>query len=89
MDPAELSDATDLRALPTPLPERPLSVTDLFSIGIGPSSSHTVGPMKAALAFAREVVALGRPVDRVTAELYGSLGATGRGHATDRAVIWG
>ena len=89
MDPAELSDATDLRALPTPLPERPLSVTDLFSIGIGPSSSHTVGPMKAALAFAREVVALARPVDRVTAELYGSLGATGRGHATDRAVIWG
>jgi L-serine dehydratase len=90
MDPAELHpDATDLRALPTPLPERPLSVTDLFSIGIGPSSSHTVGPMRAALAFALEVVRLGRPVDRVTAELYGSLGATGRGHATDRAVIWG
>ncbi|MGM0385405.1 MAG: L-serine ammonia-lyase [Actinomycetota bacterium] len=90
MDPAELHpDATDLRALPTPLPERPLSVTDLFSIGIGPSSSHTVGPMKAALAFARGLVRLGEPVDRVTAELYGSLGATGRGHGTDRAIVWG
>lgn len=80
----------DLRAEPAPTPvTRPLSVTDLFSIGIGPSSSHTVGPMKAAAAFAHEVASLGREPARVAAELYGSLGATGRGHATDRAVIWG
>lgn len=70
---------------------RPLSVTDLFSIGVGPSSSHTVGPMKAGHAFAQECLALTdapRPT-ALTVDLYGSLGATGRGHATDRAVVWG
>jgi L-serine dehydratase len=68
-----------------------LSVFDLFSIGIGPSSSHTVGPMRAARTFAlglRHDGLLGR-VGRVRAELFGSLGATGHGHGSDRAVILG
>ena len=113
---------------------RPLSVFDLLRIGIGPSSSHTVGPMRAGRAFAAELAGVlaagaapragsvgtagpgGRaagagvgaeagatgadrrpagaarcagPVARVRVELYGSLGATGRGHATDRAVVMG
>src|ERR1700741_1333436 len=68
-----------------------ISVFDLFSIGIGPSSSHTVGPMRAARTFARGLAddeLLGR-VTRVRAELFGSLGATGHGHGSDRAVILG
>lgn len=89
-DPHNDPDVRDLLAQPSPSPEaRPLSVTDLFSIGIGPSSSHTVGPMKAAESFARELVGAGRAVARVEVELYGSLGATGRGHGTDKAVTWG
>ena len=113
---------------------RPLSVFDLLRIGIGPSSSHTVGPMRAGRAFAAELAGVlaagaapragsvgtagpgGRaagagveaeagatgadrctagaarcagPVARVRVELYGSLGATGRGHATDRAIVMG
>nr|WP_183274670.1 L-serine ammonia-lyase [Endobacter medicaginis] len=68
-----------------------MSVTDLFSIGIGPSSSHTVGPMRAACAFAAFAIAeaAGRAVVRVTCTLHGSLSLTGRGHATDRAVQLG
>src|ERR1700682_2154176 len=68
-----------------------ISVFDLFKIGIGPSSSHTVGPMRAARTFAAHLGAsglLGR-VSAVRAELFGSLGATGRGHGTDKAVILG
>ena len=68
-----------------------LSVFDIFKIGIGPSSSHTVGPMRAAGQFARLLLQeglLNRTV-RVTADLYGSLGSTGRGHATDIGVILG
>jgi L-serine dehydratase len=68
-----------------------LSVFDLFKIGIGPSSSHTVGPMRAARQFAlrlRERGVLGR-VARVTVTLYGSLGATGKGHGSDKAVLLG
>jgi L-serine dehydratase len=68
-----------------------LSVFDLFKIGIGPSSSHTVGPMWAALRFARcveERGLLGR-VRGLRADLYGSLALTGRGHATDVAVQLG
>jgi L-serine dehydratase len=68
-----------------------ISVFDLFSIGIGPSSSHTVGPMRAARTFAiglRDDAVLA-DVTRVRAELFGSLGATGRGHGSDRAVILG
>jgi len=64
-----------------------ISVFDLFKIGIGPSSSHTVGPMIAARRF---VNALGeQPVHRVRVELYGSLGATGKGHGSDKAVMLG
>lgn len=68
-----------------------LSVFDLFSIGIGPSSSHTVGPMRAALAFAEGLDATGllEQVARVRVDLYGSLGSTGKGHQSDRAVILG
>ena len=70
---------------------RPLSVFDMFRIGIGPSSSHTVGPMKAGHAFAALLARTwkGIPLSRVTIELFGSLGATGRGHWTDRATILG
>ncbi|GAA0567741.1 L-serine ammonia-lyase [Rhizomicrobium electricum] len=66
----------------------PLSVTDLFTIGIGPSSSHTVGPMRAAHAFADEALALGTPVS-LRCDLFGSLALTGRGHGTDNAVLLG
>ena len=68
-----------------------VSTFDLFKIGIGPSSSHTVGPMRAAFTFARRQRSAGRlgDVHWVTAELYGSLGHTGRGHGTDKAVILG
>ena len=68
-----------------------ISVFDLFKIGIGPSSSHTVGPMKAARLFAEGLFAegLAERVAAVRVELFGSLGATGRGHGTDRAVILG
>jgi L-serine dehydratase len=68
-----------------------LSVFDLFKIGIGPSSSHTVGPMKAARQFASRLAERGlvERVARVSATLYGSLGATGKGHGTDKAVLLG
>jgi L-serine dehydratase len=64
-----------------------IGALDLFTIGIGPSSSHTVGPMRAAKAFAKEIKDL--PVTRVTIKLYGSLGATGAGHGTTNALIAG
>jgi len=68
-----------------------LSVFDIFKIGIGPSSSHTVGPMRAGLLFARALEAKGclARTARVQVELFGSLGATGRGHATDDGVLLG
>jgi L-serine dehydratase len=68
-----------------------ISVFDLFKIGIGPSSSHTVGPMKAARMFVqrlRELQVLERCA-RVEVQLFGSLGATGRGHGSDKAVLLG
>jgi len=65
-----------------------MSVFDLFKIGIGPSSSHTVGPMVAARRFLVENAPLD-DVTGITAELYGSLALTGVGHATDKAVILG
>ena len=68
-----------------------VSVFDIFKIGIGPSSSHTVGPMRAAGMFARALAEkhlLGE-VGRIRADLYGSLGATGKGHGTDKAVMLG
>ncbi|HWF00697.1 MAG TPA: L-serine ammonia-lyase [Caulobacteraceae bacterium] len=63
------------------------SVFDLFKLGVGPSSSHTMGPMDAARAFAARVE--GRPVARVWVKLYASLALTGRGHGTDRAIVLG
>ena len=68
-----------------------LSVFDLFKIGIGPSSSHTVGPMRAAARFVGELREAGllAATARLKIELYGSLGATGRGHASDSAVLLG
>src|ERR1017187_1790894 len=79
------------------------SLFELFKIGIGPSSSHTVGPMRAAFRFVRELEAAGAlspqpakltgdPLEktaRVTVDLYGSLALTGMGHGTDRAVLLG
>jgi len=68
-----------------------VSAFDLFKIGIGPSSSHTVGPMRAAARFAGRLERKGllAGTARVRAELYGSLGATGLGHGTDKAVLLG
>jgi L-serine dehydratase len=68
-----------------------ISVFDLFSIGIGPSSSHTVGPMLAANAFLHliENKQLLAQVERVKIELYGSLALTGKGHGTDKAILNG
>ena len=67
------------------------SVFDLFKIGIGPSSSHTVGPMRAAREFAARMEQDGllEKTDAVRAELYGSLALTGHGHSTDKAVLLG
>ena len=68
-----------------------LSVFDLFKIGIGPSSSHTMGPMLAGRSFAGELAALGLlgAVARLQVDLFGSLALTGRGHGTDAAVLAG
>ena len=68
-----------------------ISVFELFKIGIGPSSSHTVGPMVAAGRFIQDLVRVGslEKTRRVRIELFGSLALTGRGHATDKAVILG
>ena len=68
-----------------------ISVFDLFSVGIGPSSSHTVGPMRAARMFARRLKSEGvlAQTASLRAELFGSLGATGHGHGTPKAVLLG
>ncbi len=68
-----------------------VSIFDLFKIGIGPSSSHTVGPMRAARLFAARLQSEGHlgATRRVCTRLYGSLGATGKGHGTDKAVLLG
>ena len=68
-----------------------ISLFDIFKVGLGPSSSHTVGPMRAAARFAAALRAsggLGR-TERILVDLYGSLALTGRGHATDRALLLG
>jgi L-serine dehydratase len=68
----------------------PISVLDLFKIGIGPSSSHTVGPMKAAATFARGLANVGDAnVHRIEVSVFGSLAWTGKGHATDKALALG
>ncbi|MFE9299373.1 L-serine ammonia-lyase [Streptomyces niveus] len=71
--------------------EAPVGVFDLFTIGIGPSSSHTVGPMKAAAAFAKDLRRAGAAdsVESVRVEIFGSLAATGHGHGTFTAVLLG
>ncbi|MDU0477778.1 L-serine ammonia-lyase [Staphylococcus chromogenes] len=68
-----------------------ISTFDMFKIGIGPSSSHTLGPMKAGKAFVDELSESGliKSVTRVQADIYGSLSLTGKGHATDNAIIMG
>ena len=68
-----------------------ISIFDLFTIGIGPSSSHTVGPMRAARRFAQRLDRQGQlaATARLRVELYGSLAMTGKGHGTDRAVLAG
>ena len=68
-----------------------VSVFDIFRVGIGPSSSHTVGPMRAAVRFSKELIAKGLDKDthRIWVDLMGSLGATGIGHATDTAFQLG
>ena len=68
-----------------------ISVFDIFKIGIGPSSSHTIGPMRAARQFALDLEAAGllEQTRQVVVQLYGSLALTGRGHCTDRAVLLG
>ena len=68
-----------------------ISVFDIFKIGIGPSSSHTVGPMKAGKQFSDDLIEQGilRDVTRVVVDVYGSLSLTGKGHHTDIAIIMG
>jgi L-serine dehydratase len=67
------------------------SLFDLYKIGVGPSSSHTMGPMRAACRFARDLESAGLldRIGRVHTDLYGSLALTGLGHGTDRAVLLG
>jgi L-serine dehydratase len=65
-----------------------LSALDLFTIGVGPSSSHTVGPMRAACRFVTGIADHSRVV-RLRCDLYGSLAATGKGHGTDGAILMG
>lgn len=66
-----------------------ISVFDIFKIGIGPSSSHTVGPMKAAREFIGRAEKAGKPVQKLEVRLYGSLAYTGKGHGTDAAILLG
>jgi len=87
VEPAELSS----QVAPGPAGTMSISVFDLFKIGIGPSSSHTVGPMRAAGMFADSLAADGLlpSVARVRVELFGSLGATGHGHGSVPAIVLG
>ncbi len=66
-----------------------LSIFDIFTIGIGPSSSHTVGPMKAAFAFVDSLAEITGEIARIDVSLHGSLAWTGKGHGTDSAVLLG
>lgn len=66
-----------------------ISVFDIFKIGVGPSSSHTVGPMKAARQFVQQLQASGISISQVSVTLYGSLAYTGKGHGTDSAIMLG
>ena len=70
-----------------------IRVFDMLKIGVGPSSSHTVAPMKAAARFRKHIIAFmqKQPNEnyRIRVELYGALAATGHGHGTDRAIVAG
>jgi L-serine dehydratase len=66
-----------------------ISVLDIFKIGIGPSSSHTLGPWKAALQFLGRIEKVINQISRLEVQLYGSLAKTGTGHGTDIAIILG
>ncbi|MTA37988.1 MAG: L-serine ammonia-lyase, partial [Actinobacteria bacterium] len=68
-----------------------LTALDLFTVGVGPSSSHTVGPMRAARRFVGELIEANQldPTARIRVSLFGSLGATGVGHGTTNAIIAG
>jgi L-serine dehydratase len=68
-----------------------VSVFELFSVGVGPSSSHTVGPMRAAARFVADLRTMGAlgHVSDIRVDLYGSLAATGAGHGTMPAVLLG
>ncbi|MEX2123121.1 MAG: L-serine ammonia-lyase [Woeseia sp.] len=66
-----------------------ISIFDIFKVGVGPSSSHTVGPMKAAREFVLNLTGLPQPARRIAVRLYGSLALTGKGHGTDSAVLLG
>ena len=66
-----------------------LGVFDMFTLGIGPSSSHTVGPMRAGRHFGDLLLSAGMEPSRVRVTLFGSLAATGIGHGTNRAVLLG
>ena len=66
-----------------------LRLLDIYRIGLGPSSSHTVGPLRAAAAFRESCLDRGLLPDRIEVRLLGSLSATGRGHSTDKAVLAG
>ena len=90
--PSGLAGLPGLEAHATPaqtVAEAPFGIDDVFKIGIGPSSSHTIGPMKAAATFRASLDPELDRVARLVATLHGSLAWTGRGHATDRAVILG
>src|SRR5690349_19476214 len=73
------------------MPHEAISVFDIFKIGVGPSSSHTLGPWRAARRFVERLREAGELADvrRLRVELYGSLAKTGRGHGTDVAVVLG
>ena len=65
------------------------SIFDIFKIGIGPSSSHTMGPMRAAARFAAALAGDALSVEQLSVELFGSLALTGPGHCTDAAIVLG
>lgn len=67
----------------------PVSVLDMFKVGVGPSSSHTLGPWRAANTFREEVVLANSSCERLEVSLHGSLAKTGKGHGTDVAVVLG
>ncbi|MBV6643184.1 MAG: L-serine ammonia-lyase [Cyclobacteriaceae bacterium] len=68
-----------------------ISILEIFKIGIGPSSSHTMGPWKAASSFANALASTKSPdtVNHIQVDLFGSLALTGKGHGTDKAIVWG